>query len=804
MSKDVSTNKFNDLFKNTFVRYFTYGSQKQVNKTLKNHFKDLEHYLGENWNLDKNKSISLNDYEYYDFPINPLNQLFLRHRFTEADKDKIFFIYLLSDHIALKEDLRLNEKFNEIREEQINDNDSFRNWYLVSDVVYKSLTSFHSEKVLNSFLLGYFLDVIYHGIVNKPQTKLSDSEYDSLNALKRLMIVENLPDHKDAYNAYKQKITESHVYKSHKTLDKNPENYIRLSRLTMENLLEGLSEDTILRLSQLLNFISVTMPLGILGYYLILRINKDVDEKSFAIRYHQNYIIQSLYDYNIIDLVIAIENKFHCKLTVIDQTQNVQAKDKYNESKKTAYDVYPLEIRISRQNGRVHLIYYNISNKSLGSIRVDYIDGITIEGHEKENDVPLESINKAKSLTKYLWGVDTGSFEGLSCNSKDIKTVRITFKDSISVDEIRSQMRIGHIVSVDPLILEIQCLAPRELKPWVRRYYGFIENIEGMEPFDFKNELTQFYQLYHGQLPLEQNERTNPVPYEDIVKDTGKSSKEDAFDCHGALFHSLFSYSAIDYANQVFNDSSNAMYRYLKADRQNLSYLHDILPITLLEARYLKTILMCDKAQVFLSKEEIDHLNSRIDKLAPDTINAFPTDCFVYYDEVKDNDHIMIDHKKDLQLLIREIVKGHHEVLIEKQDHSQFVMKPMYLEYRLIDHTFTLIGLHDHEKAEVQLGDINKITVQRQTFKHEELPHQWCKVTLSFYNMRGIPDRLLNEISFLKKECKKDGERYILDIYFEKKDENELALRLLSFGPLIEIVDKQDCTIKERIMKRLQ
>ena len=64
MSKKATTNKFNDLYKNAVIIYFTYGTSKQVNRTLKNNFKRLVDSLGMKWNYEKNKSFSLTTSEY--------------------------------------------------------------------------------------------------------------------------------------------------------------------------------------------------------------------------------------------------------------------------------------------------------------------------------------------------------------------------------------------------------------------------------------------------------------------------------------------------------------------------------------------------------------------------------------------------------------------------------------------------------------------------------------------------------------------------------------------------------------------
>ena len=821
MSKKATTNKFNDLYKNAVIIYFTYGTSKQVNRTLKNNFKRLVDSLGMKWNYEKNKSFSLTTSE-YSSPINPLNKLYLEHSAKDID-ELLFIIFMLSDHTALKENIVQIKEYKDNRAKLENSDDNFRNWYLESDCVYQSLINFGSHRVLDKFIMNYIVDHCFYNVAFSEQ---SDAFNSNINTLEQLMIIENLPKNVEHFNKYKESITGGSYYNSKKKPDKISESYIQLSGLTMATILDGFNRETITRLKQLLSFTSQTMPLGILGYYLLMRIDDEFHESDFALRYHQNYMIQTLYDYNIIDVIVAMENHYWCLLTMGMVTKDYKADDKIISEKKHAFLVYPLEIRLNRRNGRVHLVYYDAVNKSLGTTRIDFIDKIDFyesvqevkaENVKQDFDTSLDAIERAKLLTRYLWGVDTHALECFPCKSHDIKNIRITFNEKASLYDIQADMRNGQIINKDPIVLEISCLAPRELKPWIRRYYGFIDSITGIELFDYDQEMNDYYQLYVENkkilLDLPKTELNRYVILD--IKGQEVMNKNEEYERHGALFHKLFSEEGIEQGNRVLNSCNDTIgfTRSLEFDQKNMSYLKDILPITYFEARYFKTILEDDHAQLFLTTNEIDQLLKRLESSSPKSLKPFPKDCFVYYDEEKRQRSLNACQIKYLQMLMLEIVEGHHEVIIQTSD-GTLQLLPLYVEYSLLHEQFTLVGYQtkNHEKVNISMTDIKMVNVTQSSFEKsfqqeqikELISQQKCRIKLSFDDKLGIPDRILNELSFLKKKCIKEDDHYVLEIYFDQKDETDLAFRILSYGPYINIEEQEGCSIKEWIIQRIQ
>lgn len=72
-------------------------------------------------------------------------------------------------------------------------------------------------------------------------------------------------------------------------------------------------------------------------------------------------------------------------------------------------------------------------------------------------------------------------------------------------------------------------------------------------------------------------------------------------------------------------------------------------------------------------------------------------------------------------------------------------------------------------------------------------------VTVEFYDVRNIADRILTEFSPWKKHCTYDPETnlYTLTIFYQTQDEIDLVVRLLGYGGDLRFVDKKHPICKE-------
>lgn len=182
-----------------------------------------------------------------------------------------------------------------------------------------------------------------------------------------------------------------------------------LPELTMEKILDAgipVNKDFEHHLCSALDFFSKYYLFGEIGTFLMDRISGN-DVSPF--RFKHEYFMQSLNDFNILDLLFAIENGKWCKIKYAHGTAEFE----------TELLCYPLEIRVSNMQGREFLMYYEPFHRSYTALRIEFIDSIeyyddkkiksilTQGGYHTSSESVDADIATARNSLKYSWGVAT-------------------------------------------------------------------------------------------------------------------------------------------------------------------------------------------------------------------------------------------------------------------------------------------------------------------------------------------------------------------------------------------------------------
>ena len=138
-----------------------------------------------------------------------------------------------------------------------------------------------------------------------------------------------------------------------------------------------------------------------------------------------------------------------------------------------------------------------------------------------------------------------------------------------------------------------------------------------------------------------------------------------------------------------------------------------------------------------------------------------------------------------------------------KKLHS--VILPEYLEYSEKDDKFRLVGSDSKFKTTINLGRIAECTFYKKPFLtnyQENKIENICQVSFELTDQRNTLERVLLHFAHFKKCAKKvSDDRYLVTIYYDKEDEMEMVIRILSFGPTIKVVEPTHFI--ELIKKRL-
>lgn len=235
------------------------------------------------------------------------------------------------------------------------------------------------------------------------------------------------------------------------------------------------------------------------------------------------------------------------------------------------------------------------------------------------------------------------------------------------------------------------------------------------------------------------------------------------------------------------------------------------MPLTVLQKRWLKAMLEDPRIRLFLEPESVEGLEG-VDPL-------FRREDVYFYDRYSDGD----PYEDPAYIAnFREILKAIREdrwlELTRKTRWGEAtvqIMKPLYLEYSPRDDKFRLhsAGTEDHiwpGTIQTNVSRIVQCRITEYAGKQVLLPAKRQEAELILTDRRGLLDRFMRLNCWLEKKTVPmepvDGTmQYHVTLYYEKTDEPELVIRLLSMGPDIEILSPESlrketlCRVRKQI-----
>lgn len=299
------------------------------------------------------------------------------------------------------------------------------------------------------------------------------------------------------------------------------------------------------------DFFSKYMPLGTVGSHIKHRLCCD---NSSPFRFKHEYFTQALNDYNLIDLLYAIENGYWCEI----EYSYAIAKTK------TTLICFPLDVKISSVNGREYVSYYEPFKRSYSNLRLELIDSIkyindgditdAVSGRAiflKDPDIENDIKNAHHSMN-YSWGISTTVEQvGNAIDPAPKRTVKLrVFYDSQTeqfiVNRLQREKRAGTVAVSDRYIdFEADVSDDREMKPWIRSFYSRILSMEGlsedmlseMDTSDIRqiSQALQWSNIGHTIKPPSAPPEIWGIPEHIVVK------RRQPATVHSALFNEIFS-----------------------------------------------------------------------------------------------------------------------------------------------------------------------------------------------------------------------------------------------------------------------
>ena len=256
-----------------------------------------------------------------------------------------------------------------------------------------------------------------------------------------------------------------------------------------------------------------------------------------------------------------------------------------------------------------------------------------------------------------------------------------------------------------------------------------------------------------------------------------------------------FSESVLTIIPSLKNEKWQLLRKDMSSPIQNIPSM----PLTKLEKSWLKAISLDWRIRLFdLSFDGLENVEP-----------LFTQEDFYLYDQYADGDPYSdegyIKRFRMILTAIREKTPLKIEMENRKGSLIQMNVLPRCLEYSEKDDKFRLISSGCRYGGTVNLSRI--VTCSRyngDNFITDKKSYIHLKnVTLKICDERNALERcMLHFAHFEKKAERMDDKHYLVHIRYAKDDETEMVIRILSFGPFIEVIGPE--SFRRQIIERLQ
>lgn len=251
-------------------------------------------------------------------------------------------------------------------------------------------------------------------------------------------------------------------------------------------------------------------------------------------------------------------------------------------------------------------------------------------------------------------------------------------------------------------------------------------------------------------------------------------------------------------------------------DQSFVSILKQVpeMPLTLLEKRWLAAILCDKRTKLFLEESEIAQLHQRLG-VKP----LFDRNRFRLFDQFRGGDNVTdAAYIRNFRLLLqgiqtKEVLKISFQTRKGKRITHYFL--PLRLEYSAKNDCFRVYTLQLRKGQPLSYGTVNvsRITGLERTGKQYNGPidvdalftAKRCMepAVIQVSSERNGVERFLLEFASFERQAETNLETgtCLVKLWYDQNDETELLIRILSFGPIVEILSP--ASLREKAKDRI-
>ncbi len=209
------------------------------------------------------------------------------------------------------------------------------------------------------------------------------------------------------------------------------------------------------------------------------------------------------------------------------------------------------------------------------------------------------------------------------------------------------------------------------------------------------------------------------------------------------------------------------------------------IPISTLQMRWLKSISLDSRMKLF----DCDF------NLPEDIEPLFTQEDYYVFDSYHDgDDYENEDYIRRFQMILKAIKKRQAlDITIKNKNDNEVLctVMPDRLEYSEKDDKFRLLTSGSPTASVINLGRIISCNVHNGDFyvkKDRKHFDRLRTLTLELTDERNALERVMLHFSHFEKTAEKLGDKhYRLTICYDRSDETEMLIRVLSFGPMVHV-----------------
>ena len=235
------------------------------------------------------------------------------------------------------------------------------------------------------------------------------------------------------------------------------------------------------------------------------------------------------------------------------------------------------------------------------------------------------------------------------------------------------------------------------------------------------------------------------------------------------------------------------------------------MPLSILQKRWLKALCNDKRIRLFVADDVMSNLELQLKDVEP----LFTENDYYLYDKYSDGDpYDDPDYIKNFRTVLEAI---HQKKTISVEytgrfgQQKRFICAPCKIEYSEKDDKFRIISKVRNRHSILNIARINSCELTENSkvddISEEDLPdNRRTNVTLEIYDERKAMERVMLAFAHFEKSAVQiSDDVYQLTLNYDSFDETELVVRVLSFGPMVKVIEPQRFVdlVKERIERQI-